>query len=74
MGRNFFTKTKVYVFYILSGECSGNGSPIEEQCQTSCRCTRGWTGPCCSERQPNRGFGDPHLETLDGNIDNISIY
>ncbi|CAD5123388.1 DgyrCDS11742 [Dimorphilus gyrociliatus] len=48
--------------------CSSNGKcTLFEGCQARCVCNRFWQGPTCNFRNPTRGSGDPHLETLDGN-------
>ncbi|XP_078593656.1 uncharacterized protein LOC144871725 isoform X2 [Branchiostoma floridae x Branchiostoma japonicum] len=50
-------------------DCSGNGvcaADVGTGCGSTCRCHRGWSGPCCNRRRARRAWGDPHLETLDG--------
>ncbi|KAL9960883.1 hypothetical protein ACROYT_G034389 [Oculina patagonica] len=50
-----------------SADCSGNGVPVAtSDCGSRCACSGRWTGTCCDRRLPQRNWGDPHLETLDG--------
>ena len=52
--------------YFLSGDCSGNGAAVAGMFRSRCACSGSWSGPCCRRRRPWRNWGDPHLETLDG--------
>ena len=52
--------------HFLSGDCSSNGAAVAGEFRSRCACSAGWTGPCCKRRRPWGTWGDPHLETLDG--------
>ena len=55
-----------YTIFLHTG-CSGNGVCVtDSSCHSRCRCGRRWEGGCCERRRPIRTWGDPHLQTLDG--------
>ena len=58
-----------YLYYFILAGCSGNGVAVAtSDCGSRCACSPRWTGACCETRRPLRGWGDPHLETLDGKL------
>lgn len=50
-----------------SHDCNKNGiCKSLSNCQSECQCNRRWTGVACEILRPRRMWGDPHLETFDG--------